>query len=108
MLFRSDKMYNECSYKVGVLNKVASDCMEIHIRALKEVSCRFKTLSRICTKTYTKTHRRVATGVQQEIGGMGSDAWLSGNWPMAQSHSNDGSHVGLSAKDMDGDACGFA
>lgn len=38
---------------------------------------------------------------------MGSDSRLGGNRSMSESHANDGSHVGLSAKDVDRDACGF-
>ena len=38
---------------------------------------------------------------------MGSHGRLVRYWSMAQCHANDGCHVGLCAKDMDGDTSGL-
>lgn len=56
----------------------------------------------------TTSHRRAAAGVEEEIGGVGGNGRLVGDWPVAQRHAHDGRHVGLSAKDVDGDSSGFA
>lgn len=56
----------------------------------------------------TTTHRRAAAGVEQEVGGVGGDGRLVGDWPVAQRHADNGGHVGLCAKDVDGDSSGFA
>lgn len=39
---------------------------------------------------------------------MGGNRRLVGDWPVAQCHAHDSRHVGLSAKDVDGDSSSFA
>lgn len=56
----------------------------------------------------TTSHRRAAAGVEEEVGGVGGNGRLVGDWPVAQCHAHDGRHVGLRAKDVDGDSGGFA
>ena len=44
----------------------------------------------------------------QEVGGVGVGWRLIGDWPMAQRHANDGCHVSLGPKHMDGNASGLS
>lgn len=55
----------------------------------------------------SRTHRRAAAGVEEEVGGVGCSRRLVGDRPVAQCHAHNGSHVSLRAKDMDGDPCGL-
>lgn len=54
------------------------------------------------------SYRCAAAGVEQEVGGVDSNGRLVGDWPVAQSHADDGGHVSFCAKDMDGDPSGLA
>ncbi len=54
------------------------------------------------------SYRCAAAGVEEEVGSVGSNRGLVGDWPVAQRHTNDGSHVSLSAEDVDGDPSGLA
>lgn len=53
------------------------------------------------------SYRLAAAGVEQEVGGVGSNRRLVGDWPVAQGHANNGRHVSFCAKHMNGDPCGF-
>lgn len=54
------------------------------------------------------SYRCAAAGVEEKVGSVGSNRRLVGDWPVAQSHANNGSHVGLCAKHMDGDPSGLS
>lgn len=54
------------------------------------------------------SYRCAAAGVEEEVGSVGSNRRLVGDWSVAQSHANNGSHVSLCAKNMDGDPSGFS
>lgn len=62
----------------------------------------------VTTSSLCRAYRRAAAGVQEEVGCVGSDGGLGGDGPVTQSHANDGSHVGLCAKDMNWDPGGFS
>lgn len=49
-----------------------------------------------------------AAGVEEEVGSVRGDGRLVGDWPVTQRHANDGRHVCLRAKDVDGDPGGLA
>lgn len=49
-----------------------------------------------------------AAGVEEEVGSVRSDGGLVGDRPVTQRHANDGRHVCLRAKDVDGDPGGLA
>lgn len=53
------------------------------------------------------THRGAAAGIEQEVGGVGCGRRLVGDRPVAQRHPHDRRHVGLRAKDVDGDPRGL-
>ena len=55
----------------------------------------------------TQTYNSIVAGVQEEVGGVGCHGRLVRYWSMAQCHANDGCHVGLCAKDVDGDTSGL-
>lgn len=54
------------------------------------------------------SYRCAAARVEEEVGSVGSNRRLVGDWPVAQCHANNGSHVGFCAKDVDGDPSGLA
>ena len=53
------------------------------------------------------TYHRVAAGIEKEVGGVGVHRGLVRDWSVAQRHANDGRHVGLCSKNMDGDSGRF-
>lgn len=54
------------------------------------------------------SYRCAAAGVEEEVGSVGSNRRLVGDWSVAQRHADNGSHVGFCAKDVDGDPSGLA
>ena len=54
------------------------------------------------------SYRCAAAGVEEEVGSVGSNRRLVGDWPVAQCHADNGSHVSFCAKDVDGDPSGLA
>lgn len=54
------------------------------------------------------SYRCAAAGVEEKVGSVGSNRRLVGDWSVAQSHANNGSHVCFCAKDMDGDPSGLS
>lgn len=54
------------------------------------------------------SYRCAAAGVEEKVGSVGSNRRLVGDWSVAQSHANNGSHVSLCAKYMDGDPSGLS
>lgn len=54
------------------------------------------------------SYRCAAAGVEEKVGSVGCNRRLVGNWPVAQCHANNGSHVSFCAKDMNGDPSGLA
>lgn len=53
------------------------------------------------------SYRCTPTGVEQEVGSVGSNRRLVGDWSVPQRHANDGGHVSLGAEDVNGDAGGL-
>ncbi len=56
----------------------------------------------------TKTHCGTTARVEKEVSGVGSNLRLCVDWPVTQCHSNNGGHVGFSAKNMNGDTGGLS
>lgn len=54
------------------------------------------------------SYRCAAAGVEEKVGSVGSNGRLVGDWSVAQSHANNGSHVSFCAKNMDGDPSGLS
>ena len=54
------------------------------------------------------SYRCAAVGIQEEVGSVGSNRRLVGDWPVTQSHANNGSHVGFSAENMNRDPSGLS
>lgn len=54
------------------------------------------------------SYRCAAARIEEKVGGVGSNGRLIGNWPVTQSHANNGSHVRFCAKDMNRDSGGFS
>lgn len=52
----------------------------------------------------SKYHCTVA-GIEEEVGGVCVHRGLVRDWPIAQSHSNNGCHMGLSTKHVDRNTC---
>lgn len=54
------------------------------------------------------SYRCAAARVEEEVGSVGSNRRLVGDWSVAQRHADNGSHVSLGAKNMDGDPSGLS
>ncbi len=59
-------------------------------------------------RSHYVSYRCAAAGVEEEVGSVGSNWGLVWDWPVAQRHANNGSHVSFCAKDVDGDPSGLA
>lgn len=54
------------------------------------------------------SYRCAAACVEEEVGSVGGNRRLVGDWPVTQCHANDGSHVCFCAKDVDRDPGGLS
>lgn len=93
-----------------IVTETEAVACNLHLRELTDVNTLHSELQEYLDglSGQCASYRCAAVGVEEEVGSVGSNRRQVGNWPVAQRHANNGSHVGFCAKDMNWDASGLS